>query len=242
VASPARATPSVVASAPDKLPNVAPAPRADMPEVPLPPARPEGSKQAALTPPAVENMVPRANQPVNTVALKKAAEDAAVAYVTAWSSSNYMALEHMRKIGAPRIEYFGKTISREAWQGMKRKFADKWPVRQYKLRPGSMRVECEENSRCVVRSVVDWTTTHLGRSDTVSGASQLELGVDLSGRQGTVYREAMLLIRSATRPGPPPMAAAQAARNVRPRVLLPPNLLPNDEPEDETGPSEEFVE
>jgi hypothetical protein len=212
-----------------------------MPEVPLPPARPE-SKQAALTPPAVENMVQKA-QPVNTAALKKSAEDAAVAYVTAWSSSNYTALEHMRKIGAPRIEYFGKTISREAWQGMKRKFADKWPVRQYKLRPGSMRVECEENSRCVVRSVVDWTTTHLGRSDTVSGASQLELGVDLSGRQGTVYREAMLLIRSATRLGPPPMAAAQPARNVRPRVLLPPNLLPNDEPEDDdAAPSEEFVE
>jgi len=166
-------------------------------------------------------------------ASKKAAEQMAAAYLKAWSSPNGEALPRLRKLSADRVEYFGRSISRDAWSRIKRTFADKWPVRQYRPRPETMTADCDQNGRCTVRAIVDWTTTHPGRADTASGSSKLELGIDMSGRQMVVYRDSMLVIRSAVRRPPP-------AQNSRPalRTAPPPAAQPDEFEEDgvETDP------
>jgi len=134
-----------------------------------------------------------------TAASKKVAEQMAAAFLNAWSSPNFEALPRLRKLSADHVEYFGKSISREAWAGIKRTFAEKWPVRQYRPRPDTVSTNCDQRGRCTVRAIVDWTTAHPGRSDAATGSSKLELGIEMAGRQAVVYRESMLAIRSATR-------------------------------------------
>jgi hypothetical protein len=192
---------------------------------PLPPMRPT-PLESPLVVASAEPLDPeteRAAQPVSA-ASKKAAEQMATAYLKAWSSPNSEALPRLRKFSADRVEYFGKSISREAWTGIKRTFADKWPVRQYRPRPGSVATECDQRGRCSVRAIVDWTTAHPGRSDTITGSSKLELGIDMAGRQAVVYRESMLAIRSAIRRS----LATPDARPPARRVAPPPDLLPDD--------------
>jgi hypothetical protein len=151
----------------------------------------------------------------------KVAEQMAAAYLNAWSSPNFEALPRLRKLSADRVEYFGKSISREAWAGIKRTFAEKWPVRQYRPRPESVSTDCDQRGRCTVRAIVDWTTAHPGRSDTVTGSSKLELGIEMAGRQAVVYRESMLAIRSAIRRTAAGPDTRQPARRAPPPALLP---------------------
>lgn len=218
----------------ERMPSV---PQTDA-RAPLPPARPTLSENPLAVARAgpLDPETERAAQAMG-VASKKAAEQMATSYLKAWSSPNSEALPRLRKLSADRVEYFGKSISREAWTGIKRTFADKWPLRQYRPRPGSVATECDQRGRCTVRAIVDWTTAHPGRSDTITGSSKLELGIDMAGPQGVVYRESMLAIRSAIRrtlAAPdtrPPDIMTMDTRPPSRRVRPPPNLLPDDSEE-----------
>ena len=222
--SPAPVSPPAPAVVPPMVPEPDRPGAVPQPETraPLPPARPsalEGGITVARAGPLDEE-TERAARPT-VAASKKAAEQTAAAYLKAWSSPNGEALPRLRKLSADRVEYFGRSISRDAWSRIKRTFADKWPVRQYRPRPETMTAECDQNGRCTVRAIVDWTTAHPGRADSASGSSKLELGIDTSGRQMVVYRDSMLVIRSAVRRPPPSQSPRPALRTAPPRTAQP---------------------
>src|SRR5215467_14511300 len=55
------------------------------------------------------------------------------------------------------VIYYDKVISREAVLNDKRRFADRWPQRTYSIRPGTLIVQCGDNSlACMVSGIADW--------------------------------------------------------------------------------------
>jgi len=56
----------------------------------------------------------------------------------------------------------------------KKTFASRWPIRDYKVEPGSVRVNCTSQG-CVVNSLIAWTAASPERGAKASGRSTLTL-------------------------------------------------------------------
>jgi hypothetical protein len=179
-----------LASIPDDLPDeVAPAEGEPSAAIPLPPPRPE---LAALPKGKSGRTSSR-----ELVQREENARRFATRYLQSWSANNPEAISAFQQLSGQTIEYFGHSISKRAWLHKKRSFAETWPVRLYRHRPGTVSVRCVgETERCVVKSTVDWETVSPSRGDFAAGVSQLELGIDFSGPQPRIFRESNLRVHA----------------------------------------------
>jgi hypothetical protein len=67
----------------------------------------------------------------------------------------------------------------------KHAFAERWPERSYKLRSGSVAVDCDSaHLVCIVTGLVDWTCTNPARRASASGTASfvLKLSILADGR------------------------------------------------------------
>lgn len=116
--------------------------------------------------------------------------DLTTSYLQLWSTSNEAALADVAQVYSDRIRFYGRTVSqRELWNE-KRRFTQRWPVRSYAHRPGTMRTDCDVAGRsCRVRAIIDWTASNPRRGASSRGSSLFELGIDFSGQQPVVRTE-----------------------------------------------------
>lgn len=116
--------------------------------------------------------------------------DLTTSYLQLWSTSNEAALADVAQVYSDRIRFYGRTVSqRELWNE-KRRFTQRWPIRSYAHRPGTMRTDCDVAGRsCRVRAIIDWTASNPRRGASSRGSSLFELGIDFSGRQPLVRTE-----------------------------------------------------
>lgn len=114
------------------------------------------------------------------------ARDFAIRYHVAWSQPNNAALASMRDLYANRVTFYGKSIDRGAVMSEKQRFAARWPIRSYEIRPGSLSSSCNADV-CTVSAVVDWFAKSPERGKAASGVASFELGVDL--RRGVILSE-----------------------------------------------------
>lgn len=76
---------------------------------------------------------------------------------TNWSSPNARALQVLKDAYEDRVTYYDKVVSREAVLDDKRRFAERWPQRAYTIRPGTLIVQCGDDSlTCTVSGTADW--------------------------------------------------------------------------------------
>jgi len=74
-----------------------------------------------------------------------------------WSSPNAQALGALKGVYEGAVTYYDKVISREAVLDDKRRFVQRWPQRTYTIRPGTLIVQCGNDSlRCTVSGTTDW--------------------------------------------------------------------------------------
>jgi hypothetical protein len=104
-----------------------------------------------------------------------------------WSSSNEEALLRM----PPRFYYSclqsyydGKKVVyfRNVWAD-KKSFAERWPLRRYRIREGSIDISCNPRDRygeCNVHVIVDWSVENPDRNTARNGASAYDFGVSLA--------------------------------------------------------------
>ena len=83
-----------------------------------------------------------------------------------WSSPNAQALRVLKDAYEDPVTYYDKVISREAALDEKRRFAERWPRRTYTIRPGTLIVQCSDDSlTCTVSGTTDWIVAkHAKRS------------------------------------------------------------------------------
>lgn len=104
-------------------------------------------------------------------------EQKAAAFITsyhdAWSSGNFEALTFMDKAYAETVNFYGKATAKAEVLGEKKSFANRWPVRAYSVKPGSLKITCAET--CKIEGVLDWFTKRIAGNKTSSGSAAFSL-------------------------------------------------------------------
>ncbi|WP_262568854.1 hypothetical protein [Agrobacterium tumefaciens] len=114
------------------------------------------------------------------------------AYHDAWSRRNAEALAFMDNAYAETVDFYGRTTPKAAVIGEKRNFANRWPVRAYSVKAGSMKVTCAET--CKVDGIVDWYTKRDVGNRTSSGSAEFSLVWDQ--RAGVILSETSKVIQT----------------------------------------------
>src|SRR3954470_3478488 len=90
-------------------------------------------------------------------AMRQRSEEIAAIYMQRWSSGNARALADVRALYGPRVSFHGDFIDQRNLFDQKRRFGQRWPIRHYVHRPGTMRTTCDAaRQACLVRSIIDW--------------------------------------------------------------------------------------
>ncbi|TZG35007.1 hypothetical protein AGR1_16360 [Agrobacterium sp. B1(2019)] len=138
-----------------------------------------------------------------TEAAPPTAEEKARAFVAeyygAWSRKNSDALSFLEKAYAKTVDFFGKPTPNSSVLAEKRDFANRWPIRAYSVKAGSMQVTCTET--CKAEGVVDWYAKRDVGDRVSSGSAEFSFVLDWS--SGVVLSESgkvILTDKNVTRP------------------------------------------
>jgi hypothetical protein len=115
-------------------------------------------------------------------------------YLHTWSTNGRAALADVPRLYAPQVSFYGRSLNRNELIREKAQFLRRWPIRHYSLRPGTMRVTCDAQRRCAVRSIIDWRAASSARKASSSGSSSFEQGVDFAASRPLVFRESGAVI------------------------------------------------
>ena len=130
--------------------------------------------------------------------MQQRSADLARSYLQTWSSNGRAALGQVPQLYAPRVRFYGRVLDRNKLLREKAVFFQRWPVRHYTHRPGTVRVSCDAGTRqCWVRSVIDWRAESRARRVVSRGASRFEQGIDLSGSRPVVFLESGAVLSHA---------------------------------------------
>jgi hypothetical protein len=102
----------------------------------------------------------------------------AIAYHDAWSLPNDAALSFMRAAYSVPLTFYGKKVSPAEVFAEKRQFAERWPIRGYSVRPGSLDVSCASDL-CTITAIVDWFAYSPHRSKKSSGVATSTFSVNV---------------------------------------------------------------
>lgn len=95
------------------------------------------------------------------------------AYHEAWSSPNEVALAFMSGVYTEDVEFYGNVVSAASVMEEKRKFAHRWPIRDYSVRDGSLSAACT-GSVCSVSAIIDWFAHSPSRAKSSNGVAAFE--------------------------------------------------------------------
>lgn len=131
-------------------------------------------------------------------AMRRASSDLTVSYLQTWATPQAASPAYVARVYAPRIRFYGSLLDRNGLVNEKRRFVRRWPVRQYAMRPGTVRVTCDQRSRmCRVASILDWRAESPARRAASQGSSSFEQRFDFSAdRPAVVHESGRVLPRS----------------------------------------------
>ncbi|EIM26977.1 hypothetical protein MicloDRAFT_00035300 [Microvirga lotononidis] len=193
-------SPPAQAAPPPPAPSVPPA-RTAQPQEPV--AKPEPPTSAQTEPP------PAAKPSAPTVAAQPrqepesdrrstraaAARDFAVEYLESWSASNDVALEATAAFYAPRILFHGREMTMKRLFNEKRRFAQRWPERDYRPRQDAIGATCNPAGEvCTVHAVFDFKATSPKRRRVSQGTGALQLIVNFIGDRPVIVAEHSTLL------------------------------------------------
>ena len=121
-------------------------------------------------------------------------------YLGMWSSNSSAAMRQVSFIYGSRVRFYGRLLSRSDLHAEKRRFIQRWPIRRYALRPGTVRVTCAApNARCTVRGVLDWRTESPSRGVQAHGSSRFIQAFDFSRGRPLIVSESGSVLKRARR-------------------------------------------
>ena len=115
-----------------------------------------------------------------------------------------------RPMLAPTMSYFGSPMPREAVMEEKRKFAERWPQRDYFLDPNGVTAICEAGGMCIVEGIVAWRAHSPDRGATSSGLARVRYELTAGSPPLIVSEESEVTQRDG--PGQPAAIAAGEER------------------------------
>ena len=126
----------------------------------------------------------------------QAALDLAHAYLSLWSEPNGVTVASASTFYAPVVTFHGRTRSLASILAEKRRFAERWPNRNYQHRPETAQVTCEDDRPvCTVRASFDFFASRPGKGQQTSGLGEHELLVSFEGERPVIVAENSRIIR-----------------------------------------------
>ena len=121
---------------------------------------------------------------------EREAAEIAEHYFDLWSAPNDVMLKATPALYGSTVAFYGRDITQSALIAEKRRFAERWPVRAYRHRPDSVRVDCDaEDELCTVRSRYDYTVANPRGGRQARGSSALEIGVSFASGRPVIVSE-----------------------------------------------------
>jgi hypothetical protein len=171
--------------APVVRPEVPATRQAQQPEAPRPAAPPPARTAQPKQEPADDKREARA----------ATAKRFAVDYLTSWSAPNNAALEETAAFYAPRVLFHGREVTLRRLFDEKRRFANRWPERDYRPRENGIGTTCNPAGEiCTVHAVFDYTASHPRRRRVSQGTGALQLVVHFIGDRPVIVAEHSTLL------------------------------------------------
>jgi len=183
-------------SPPPQAATPAPAPATPVVKPDAPPSRQaEPPPSAAPSAPAVAAQPLKDPDADKRSARASVAKNFAIDYLESWSASNDVALEATAAFYAPRVLFHGREVSMQRLFNEKRRFARRWPERDYRPRPDAMGTVCNPAGEvCTVHAVFDFTASHPKRRRVSQGTGALQLIVHFIGDKPVIVAEHSTLL------------------------------------------------
>src|SRR5215208_6299859 len=122
------------------------------------------------------------------------------AYLGVWSSNSSAAMRQVSFIYGSRVRFYGRLLRRSDLRAEKRRFIQRWPIRRYALRPGTVRVTCAPlKARCTLHGVIDWRTESPRRAVRAHGSSWFVQGFDFSTGRPLIVSESGSVLKKGRR-------------------------------------------
>lgn len=118
------------------------------------------------------------------------AAEIAETYLRVWSSDAATAIGNVPYVYGPRVRFYGREYSQGALMDEKRRAVARWPIRDYRHRPGTLRVICNPSTlKCAARSTMDWRVAAPARHAAARGSSRFDLGISFAGPRPVILYE-----------------------------------------------------
>jgi hypothetical protein len=149
------------------------------------------TREIAPAPSPPINVAARQSSAVGPMtARERDARKLATNYLSLWSASNHRTLQATPAFYGSQVMFHGRSMRFGELLAEKRRFVQRWPVRQYRYRSGTMGVTCAPNGHsCVIRSTFDFDAANskLGRRS--RGVGTHELVVTFAGARPVIASE-----------------------------------------------------
>jgi hypothetical protein len=130
-----------------------------------------------------------------------AARDFAFNYLDLWSARNPIALSSAANFYGPSVVFHGQKRSFASVFAEKRRFAERWPDRNYRYRPETTQVACERGgTTCTVWSIFDYSATDARRQRRALGIGEHELVVSFANEAPVIASETSRVLHRGPAP------------------------------------------
>jgi hypothetical protein len=130
-----------------------------------------------------------------------AARDFAFNYLNLWSARNPVALSSAANFYGPSVVFHGQKRSFASVFAEKRRFAERWPDRNYRYRPETTQVACEKGGTiCTVWSIFDYSATDPRRQRRALGIGEHELVVSFADETPVIASETSRVLHRGPAP------------------------------------------
>jgi hypothetical protein len=115
-----------------------------------------------------------------------------------WSDATSSGLGWLNTLYADEVAYYGTPLSRDSVLADKRRFAERWPERAYRIQTNSMKAQCTA-SECVVTGNIEWEARSLARRATSNGTASFSYVLVPSGATFLIREENGRVIEGGSR-------------------------------------------
>jgi hypothetical protein len=161
----------------------------------------QSSSEPAGTPTSTSDMTTRLSLVRGrSSSREQAAQNLAVKYLKLWSASNRQALQTTPEFYSSRVLFHGKRMRFGELLAEKRRFAQRWPDRDYRYRPETLNVRCGPGTNtCTVRSAFDFEAVNSKLDERSRGVGMHELVVSFAGERPVIIVEASHVLSRRSR-------------------------------------------
>jgi hypothetical protein len=153
---------------------------------------PEPPSEVVVTPPSSQN---------NSVLLARAVSFVELHFYY-WSQDNRTALQGIAPTYASSINFYGTEKSASSVMEEKRKFAERWPKRDYTFFQNETASYCA-SEKCFITGEVVWDTYSPGRNAASAGTAEVSFDLSVAGNSFVITNEnGRVIARATSHPDP----------------------------------------